>query len=41
MKFMVKSWTLGSATSSFFLSLIFNVFGIVILYHYFTTFLLQ
>lgn len=28
----------GSGTSSFFLSLIFNVFGIVILYHYFTSF---
>lgn len=38
MKFMVKSWTLGPATSSFFLSLIFNVFGLVILYHYFTSF---
>lgn len=38
MKFMVKSWTLSLATTSFFLSLFFNVFGIVMLYHYFTSF---
>lgn len=37
MRFMVKSWTLGPATSAFLLSLIFNAFGIGLLYHYFTS----
>ncbi|CAM4185249.1 hypothetical protein AT575_04845 [Streptococcus penaeicida] len=38
MKFTVKSWTLGPATSSLILSIIFNTFAIALLYHFLTSF---